>query len=158
VPYDLWHGQGHLETAPGKSIEYEFVAEFLRGIFDRYDVRKIAFDRWGWRHLRPWLLKAGFGEDELESHFVEFGQGFQSISPALRELEGCLLNGNLAHGKHPVLTMCAANAVVKTDPAGNRKLDKTRSAGRIDGMLALTMAIGAASAQEATFDVHGMIG
>jgi phage terminase large subunit-like protein len=159
VPYDEWHIKGHLQTAPGKSIEYEFVAEYLRGVFDTYDVRKIAFDRWGWRHLRPWLLKAGFREDELEAHFVEFGQGVQSMSPALRELEGYLLNGNIAHGNHPVLTMCAANAVVKTDPAGNRKLDKAKSAGRIDGMVALTMAIGAAAADDAEeFDIKAMMG
>jgi phage terminase large subunit-like protein len=158
VPYDLWHDQGYLQTAPGKSIEYEFVAEYLRGVFDRYDVKRIAFDRWGWPHLKPWLLKAGFTEDQLEARFAEFGQGMASMSPALRELESHLLNGNVAHGNHPVLTMCAANAVVKSDPAGNRKLDKMRSAGRIDGMVALAMAVGAATAEpEVEFDVRAMI-
>jgi phage terminase large subunit-like protein len=158
VPYDLWHAQGHLQAAPGKSIEYEFVAEYLRGVFDRYDIRKIAFDRWGWRHLRPWLLKAGFEEAQLDAHFVEFGQGVQSMSPALRELESYLLNARLAHGRHPVLNMCAANAVVKVDPAGNRKLDKAKSAGRIDGMVALTMAMGAAALnEEEMIDVRAMI-
>jgi phage terminase large subunit-like protein len=68
-----------------------------------------------------------------------------------------LLNGKVAHGNHPVLTMCAANAVVKTDPAGNRKLDKARSAGRIDGMVALTMARGAAAEPDVGFDVRAMI-
>jgi phage terminase large subunit-like protein len=159
VPYDLWQEQGYLETAPGKSVEYEFVADYLRDVFARYEVQKIAFDRWGWRHLRPWLLKAGFTEDELDEHFVEFGQGLQSMSPALRELESDLLAGNLAHGNHPVLTMCAANAVVKTDPAGNRKLDKSRSAGRIDGMVALTMARGAEAMTIDEFvDVRAMVG
>ena len=158
VPYDLWHEQGYLQAAPGKSIEYEFVAEYLRGVFDRYDVKKIAFDRWGWPHLKPWLLKAGFTEDQLEARFAEFGQGMASMSPALRELESDLLNSNIAHGNHPVLTMCAANAVVKADPAGNRKLDKMRSAGRIDGMVALTMAVGAAAAElEVEFDIRAMI-
>ena len=146
VPYDVWHKQGFLQAAPGRSVEYEFVAAHLRDVFDRYRVRKIAFDRWGWRHLKPWLLKVGFTEDQLAEHFAEFGQGFQSMSPALRELESDLLNGNIAHGNHPVLTMCAANAVVKADPAGNRKLDKAKAAGRIDGMVALAMARGAAAA------------
>lgn len=159
VPYDLWQEQGYLEAAPGKSVEYEFVADYLRDAFARYEVKKIAFDRWGWRHLRPWLVKAGFTDDELEEHFVEFGQGLQSMSPALRELESDLLAGNLAHGNHPVLTMCAANAVVKTDPAGNRKLDKSRSAGRIDGMVALTMARGAEAMTVDEFvDVRAMVG
>jgi phage terminase large subunit-like protein len=139
VEYDVWAKAGHLETTPGRSIEYEFIAARLREVFDEYDVRAIAFDRWGWRHLKPWLAKAGFSEEELE-RFVEFGQGFQSMSPALRDLEGDLLNERIAHAGHPVLTMCAANAVVQSDPAGNRKLTKAKSRGRIDGMVSLTMA------------------
>jgi phage terminase large subunit-like protein len=147
VQYDIWRDNGHLVAAPGKSIDYEYVAEWLREVFDRYDVQKIAFDRWNWRHFRPWLLKAGFTEAQLEAHFVEFGQGFQSMSPALRDLESALLNERLAHGGHPVLAMCAANAVVQSDPAGNRKLSKARSSGRIDGMVALAMALGVVPAE-----------
>lgn len=144
VPYDLWHKQGFLQAAPGKSIDYEFVAAFLWDFCQRYDVHKIAFDRWNFRHLKPWLLAAGFTEEVIEDLFEEFGQGFQSMSPALRTLEGEILNGRIAHGNHPVLTMCAANAVVVQDPSGNRKLAKDKSSGRIDGMVALAMAIGAA--------------
>ena len=77
VPYDLWRQQGFLQVSPGKSVEYEYVAEHLRGLFDRYDMRQVAFDRWGWRHLKPWLEQAGFSEEDLEV-FVEFGQGFAS--------------------------------------------------------------------------------
>ncbi len=154
VPYDVWAKEGHLLTTPGASIEYEFIAEYLRGVFDRCNVKALAFDRWGMKHLKPWLVKAGFTEDEL-ALFVEFGQGFASISPALRELESLLLSRKLRHGNHPVLTMCAANAVTTTDPAGNRKLDKQKATGRIDGMVALTMAVGVvpsgAEAQEASW-------
>ncbi|KQT08517.1 terminase [Methylobacterium sp. Leaf399] len=144
VPYDTWASQGHLTTVPGRSIDYEWVAYRLREVFDLYDVRSIAFDRWNFKHLKPWLEKAGFTEEEL-ARFVEFGQGFVSMSPALRELEASLLNEKIAHGAHPVLTMCAANAVVQTDPAGNRKLSKSRSRGRIDGMVALAMAMATAA-------------
>ena len=154
VPYDIWRNSGHLLAAPGKSVDYEYVAEYLRGVFDQYDVRKIAFDRWGFKHLRPWLLKAGFTEGQIEAHFEEFGQGFQSMSPALRDLEGEILNGRVAHGNHPVLAMCAANAVVQTDPAGNRKLVKHKSAGRIDGMVALTMAMGVAPTVEKAAPIY----
>lgn len=147
VPYDLWARESHLVALQGaRSIEYEFVAKFLRGFCDDNDVRQIAFDRWGFRHLKPWLLKAGFTEEEIERLFVEFGQGFQSMSPALRALESDILNGKIVHGNHPVLSMCAANAVVQRDPAGNRKLNKAKSRGRIDGMVGLAMARGAAEA------------
>lgn len=149
VPYDVWARDGALETTPGKAIEYEYVAARLRDIFDGLDVRKVAFDRWNFRHLRPWLEKAGFSEHELKECFTEVGQGFQSMSPALRDLEVALLGEKLRHGNHPVLSMCAANAVVESDPAGNRKLSKKSSRGRIDGMVALTMAMSVAVAGDA---------
>lgn len=144
VPYDVWARNGFLNAVPGRSVDYAFIAHRLFEVCERYDVRKIAFDRWGMKHLRPALLSAGFDEEQVDTVFVEFGQGFQSMSPALRALEGEILNGRIAHGGHPVLTMCAANAVCVADPAGNRKLAKDRSSGRIDGMVALTMATGAA--------------
>jgi phage terminase large subunit-like protein len=144
VPYDVWHREGHLLTTPGRSVEYEWVARELYEFDKTYNWVKCAFDRWAFKHLKPWLIKAGFTEERLEELFVEFGQGFVSMSPALRDTEAALLEGKVRHGGHPVLTMCAANAVVTTDPAGNRKLNKAKSATRIDGMVALAMAVGVA--------------
>jgi phage terminase large subunit-like protein len=159
VPYDVWHRQGYLEAAPGRSVDYEYVAEYLREVFRLYDVQKIGFDAWGWDHLRPKLLEAGFSESDLERYFVKFGQGYKSMSPALRSLEAEILNGRVAHGAHPVLKMCMANAVVQSDPAGNRKLAKDRSAGRIDGAVALAMMVGVADADAGDgYDVRAMVG
>lgn len=141
VPYDVWAKQGHLSLVPGRTIQYEYIARELRQVFDKYDVKAIAFDRYNMRFLKPWLEKAGFTEDEL-GKFVEFGQGYISMSPALRELESLLLDGRMRHGGQPVLRMCATNAVTVSDPAGNRKLVKNRRAGRIDGMVSLAMAVG----------------
>ena len=147
VPYDLWARDGWLKTTPGKTVDYDFVAEWLYSLCDLADVRKIAFDRWNWRHLMPCLSRAGFSDAQLEGDaaiFVQMGQGFQSMSPALRDLEAAFLNQKLAHGSHPVLEMCARNATVQMDPAGNRKLSKSKSHGRIDGMVALAMAMSVA--------------
>ena len=164
VSYDTWQKQGHLETSPGRSIEYRWVAEYLRGVFDRCDVRAIAFDRWNFRHLRPWLLEAGFTEKDLpgdgneSAKFVEFGQGYASMSPALRETESAVLNGRLVHGDHPIMNMCMANAVIQSDPAGNRKLTKAKSHGRIDGAVALLMAMSmAATHKEAAPKTYQMM-
>lgn len=148
VPYELWARQGHLQATEGATVDYSFVAGWLAAFCRSHDVRKIAFDRWNWRHLKPWLAKAGFEEHELEGDYALFepmGQGFQSMSPALRDLESALLNERMCHGNHPVLSMCAANAVVQRDPAGNRKLAKHKSSGRIDGMVALAMAASVAA-------------
>ena len=148
VPYDMWARDGYLKTTPGRAIEYAFVAEYLRGVFDKYDVQCINFDRYNMRFLKPWLERAGFTPEEIE-RFKEFGQGFVSMSPALRELESRLLSKQLKHGMHPVLTMCAANAITVSDPAGGRKFTKSKATGRIDGMVALAMAVSAAGASEA---------
>jgi len=148
VPYDLWHEAGYLATTPGLSVEYEWVAAQLFAFDQSHNWKRCAFDRWAMKFLRPWLLKAGFTDARLDELFVEFGQGFRSFSPALRDEESVLLQGKARHGNHPVLAMCAANAVVTTDPAGGRKLNKAKSAGRIDGLVALTMAFGVAPVGE----------
>lgn len=147
VPYDQWATVGMLETTPGRAIEYEFVACWLFRFWQRHNLKKVAFDRWNMKHLHPWLVKAGFTPEQIEELFFDFGQGFQSMSPALRDLESALLAGKVRHGNHPVLSMCANNAVVTMDPAGNRKLNKAKAAGRIDGMVALAMAFGVAPAE-----------
>ena len=87
APYDLWRDRGFLETTPGPLISYEDVAERLKEVFEDYQVTKIAFDQWHFDTFRPWLIKAGFSEQTIKEKFVEFGQGYRSMSPALRDLE-----------------------------------------------------------------------
>ena len=97
------------------------MAEHLFAACGGMDVRKIAFDAWNFRYLKPWLSQAGFEDWQLEDEgglFDPFGLGYKSMSPALRVLESDILNRKIAHGNHPVLEMCAENAVVQTDPTG----------------------------------------
>ena len=145
VPYDLWVKQGFLKTTPGATVDYEHVATGMLEIMADLDVRAIAYDRW-----RIDLLRKELGDMGADLPLIEWGQGFKDMAPALDALEAELLNGRVAHGMHPVLSMCAANACVTKDPTGARKLDKSRTTGRIDGMQALAMAIGAASRSEET--------
>lgn len=140
VPYDQWEKQGFLRTTPGKAIEYSYIAVRLREIFDEFDVQKFGFDRYLMNFLRVELVRAGFTDEELDK-FVEFGQGTASMTPALRDLEVLLLNEKLKHGGHPVLDRNAANAKVVGD-SGARKFDKKTARGRIDGMVALAIAVG----------------
>lgn len=153
VPYDVWADEGYLTTTPGASIEYEFVARRISELMQKYDIRGIAFDRYNMRHLRPWLIKEGISEALVDERFIEFGQGFVSMSPALNVFESLLLNARLRHGNNPVLSMCAKNAVVKYNEAGDRKLDKARSRGRIDGMVSLAMACALANERIGTSKV-----
>jgi phage terminase large subunit-like protein len=147
VPYDVWHKEGFLFTTPGKAIEYRHVAQYLRQIFDEFDVVLFGFDRYLMKFLMEWLKKEDektgeslFSQQEIDK-FVEFGQGTASMTPALRDLEVKLLNAQLKHGNHPVLNMCAFNAKVVGD-SGARKFDKKTLRGRIDGMVALAIAVG----------------
>jgi len=157
VPYDLWREKDFLETTEGSTVSYEYVAQWLFHVCEIYNVRKIGFDRWNMKHLKPWLLKAGFSETKVEDIFVEFGQGTQSMSPALRDLEQALKAKELAHGNHPVLAMCAACAVIDSKDDANRKLSKNKSTGRIDGLVALTMAMGVAGQYAEEVDTRTLI-
>lgn len=141
APYDVWAKHGYLHTTPGATVDYEFVAQDLAAIVSGLNLQAIAYDRWRIDLMRKELDKLG-----AELPLIEWGQGYKDMAPALDALEAELLNGRVAHGDHPVLRMCAANAVVVKDPAGSRKLDKSRATGRIDGMQALAMAMGAAAA------------
>ena len=142
-PYDVWVRQGYLHTTPGATVDYEFVAQDIGAILGMLDVRAIAYDRW-----RIALLQKELDALGITLPLIEYGQGYKDMSPALDTLESELLNARIAHGMHPVLRMCAANAIVAKDPAGNRKLDKHKATGRIDGLVALAMAMGVANLKQ----------
>lgn len=151
VPYDQWYREGYLELVSGNAITYDKVVPRVQEIISVHKVKKIAFDRWQWTQFMPWLLQVGWNEYSLKEKWVQFGQGTQSMSPALRELEAKILQCQLAHGNHPILNMNVANAVVDAPETGarkvdsaNRKLSKKKSSGRIDGLVALAMAVGVA--------------
>lgn len=139
VPYDIWADKGLITLTPGASVDYEVVGARLAELCDEYSVEAIAFDRWRIDVLKKELERLG-----VELPLVPFGQGFKDMSPAVDAVEAALNNGQLRHGGNPVLTWCAANCQASSDPAGNRKLDKARSTGRIDGFVALTMMLGVA--------------
>ena len=151
APYSTWHRQGLLRTTPGASVDYSFVAAELAEILSDLDVRAVSFDRW-----RFDLLKKEFDAIGVDLPLIPHGQGFRDMTGSLEALEVALLNKRVAHGNHPVLTMCISNATVTRDAADGKKLDKSRSTGRIDGAVGLCMAMGAAAkateAQGTTFD------
>jgi phage terminase large subunit-like protein len=137
APYDVWVREGLLRTTPGKVIDYDYVARDIGEICSGLSIAKIGFDRWRMDRMQQALARQG-----VELPLEPFGQGYMSMSPALDALEADLLKECVRHGGHPVLAMCAANAVAVSDPAGNRKLDKAKATGRIDGLVALAMAEG----------------
>ena len=141
VPYTVWADAGHLELTEGNIVDYAAIRERVHDLAERYDLAEIAYDRWNATSLITQLQG-----DELT--VVPFGQGFASMSAPTKELEKLVLGRQIAHGGHPVLRWNVSNAMVRQDPAGNYKLDRAKSRARIDGVVALAMAIGRGMVQQ----------
>lgn len=134
VDYTTWVRQGLITATPGNVIDYETIRAAIERLGERYDIGEVAFDRWGAVQMSQQLEGAGFT-------MVAMGQGFQSMSPPTKELLRLVMDGRLAHGGNAVLRWMADNLVVQTDPAANIKPNKAKSTARIDGMVALIMAL-----------------
>ena len=134
VPYDVWERQGYLQTTEGNVIHYGYIEKFIEKLCERFNIREIAFDRWGAVQMVQNLEGMGFT-------VVPFGQGFKDMSPPTKELMKLTLEQRIAHGGHPVLRWNMDNIFVRTDPAGNIKADKEKSTEKIDGAIATIMAL-----------------
>ena len=150
VPYRVWAKQGYINLTPGNVIDYGFIRQTLREVRAQYDLRELAYDRFGAVQLIQLLEEDGFLVDpeEIKKNrwstspvVVPFGQGFISMSPPTKELMTLVLQRQLRHGGHPVLRWNADNLVVKMDEAGNLKPDKAKATQKIDGMVALIMGL-----------------
>ena len=134
VPYDLWQRQGFLMTTEGNVVHYGFIENFIDELGTRFNIREIAFDRWGAVQMSQNLEGLGFT-------MVQFGQGYKDMSPPTKELMKLTLEQTLAHNGHPVLRWMMDNIFIRRDPAGNIKPDKEKSTEKIDGAVAMIMAL-----------------
>lgn len=150
VPYLAWRTAGYLETTPGRAISKLAVIKRLVELSSFFELQMVGFDRWRIEDLRALASDNDIALPEMKA----FGQGYKDMSPAIEAFETALLNGEVVHPGNPVLTWCASNAVITSDAAENRKLDKEKATGRIDLMVASVMAVGSAltfEAQEKSF-------
>ena len=134
VPYDVWERQEYLQTTEGNVVHYGYIEKFIEQLGKRFNIREIAFDRWGAVQMVQNLEGMGFT-------VVPFGQGFKDMSPPTKELMKLTLEQKIAHGGHPVLRWNMDNIFIRTDPAGNIKADKEKSTEKIDGAIATIMAL-----------------
>ncbi|AND85572.1 terminase large subunit [Clostridium tyrobutyricum] len=152
VPYDVWKKQGFLETTEGNVIHYGFIENFIDELGTKFNIKEIAFDRWGAVQMVQNLDGLGFT-------VVPFGQGYKDMSPPTKELMKITLEQKIAHGGHPVLSWMMDNIFVRTDPAGNIKPDKEKSTEKIDGAVALIMALDRGirhESKESVYEKRGM--
>ena len=135
VPYTMWADQGFIEATEGNVIDFDAIRNKINELGNRFIFKEIGFDPWNATQLANQLMGDGF-------NMVEIRQGFQSLTEPTKEVMNLALSGELKHNDNPVMNWMAANVTVKQDPAGNLKPDKSKSTGRIDGMVALIMAVG----------------
>ena len=152
APYILWRDKGYLNALPGKAINKLAVVKQAAEIASMYELQCMAYDRWRIEDLKMLLDQEG-----ISLPLASFGQGFKDMAPAVDEYERRLLNGIVRHQANPVMTWCAANAIVVTDPAGNRKVAKEKATGRVDGIVAAIMATGCSMTAKAAVDINQFI-
>ena len=142
VPYDLWRNQGHIEPITGSVIEYRPILDRIDELAQKYDLRAVAFDRWGASRVVQDLGDAGLT-------VLQFGQGFASMSPPCKELEKLILERAIGFPDNPVLRWCVGNVVAEIDAAGNIKFSKKKAPEKIDLAVALVMALDGAIRNQA---------
>jgi phage terminase large subunit-like protein len=171
APYCLWRDQGFLDAKPGKTIDYGWVARKIGKLNGILRIAWIRFDRWRIADLQRELIDAGVdcwiegidwspdSKDPMPDglRLIPHGQGFKDMNPVVEITEDLLVEQRIRHGNHPVLTYCASNVRIQKDPAGNRKFDKLKSTGRIDGLVALGMALAGSSKPKTDDIIPGII-
>lgn len=146
VPYLTWVRDGFITATPGMVIDYGFIERDIIELCEKYDMKLLAYDRWNSSSLVQTL------EDSGISSLVPFGQGFASMSSPTKEIETLALQQKLNHGNHPVLNWMASNVAIQRDASDNIKIDKSKSSEKVDGMVALAMALGVQLADRKTED------
>lgn len=134
VPYDVWVRQGHITATPGNVIDYNFIKAKMRETAETYNLKDVAYDRWG-----ATALVTDMTDEGLE--MVPMGMGFASMSSPTKEFLKLILSEKIRHDDNPVMRWMIDNCAVKTDPAGNLKPDKEKSSEKIDGVVASIMAL-----------------
>jgi len=155
VPYDIWKRQGYIQTTEGNVVHYGYVESFIEKLGERFNIKEVAFDRWGAVQMVQNLENMGFT-------VVPFGQGFKDMSPPTKEFMKLTLEQKITHGGHSVLRWNMDNIFIRTDPAGNIKADKEKFTEKIDGAIATIMALDRAircgnQNTESVYDSRGIL-
>ena len=142
-------------TTEGNVVHYGLIEKYIERLGERFNIREIAFDRWGAVQMVQNLEGMGFT-------VVPFGQGFKDMSPPTKELMKLVLERMVAHGGHPLLRWMMDNIFIRTAPAGNIKADKEKSTEKIDGAVAAIMGLDRAIrcgniSSESVYDTRGLI-
>lgn len=134
VEYDAWVKMGFIEATPGNVVDQSRIRKLVNEMRGRFQIEEIGFDSWNASQMSNDLISDGL-------NMVEVRQGFKTMSEPMKELMALVISKQLEHFGNPVLTFCAMNVAAETDPADNIKPDKEHSKEKIDGIVAMIMAM-----------------
>ena len=153
APYDLWVKDGWLNAAPGRMVRFDFVAARLAELVGVFEIRALAYDSYGFRkHFAPEMDALGVALPEVEHPQGGKKKGAQSglwMPGSKLALEQLILERRIRFRRSPVLISAMMSAGMEADPFGNAWFSKRRAVNRIDALIALAMAVGAATAGDA---------
>jgi phage terminase large subunit-like protein len=160
VDYPLWVKQGFMTAVPGSALDYAPIAKRVGELGRARQIRHLVFDRYKMAYLRKELEELGIDVPTLEhpQTFVRPKGSWLWMPESVNQIEAAILHRTIAVARNPALTFAAASAVANTDDQGNRCFSKRKSTGRIDGLVALTMAAGALRTAQPAIDVGAMVG
>lgn len=150
VPYELWIKQGLIEATEGNSIDYDIIRKRINELSERHDIKEVAADRWNATQIITQLTGDGL-------KVLGFGQGYRDMTAPTKELFRLVADGKLHHGGNPVLRWMASNLATEEDAAGNLKPSKKKSTEKIDGLVAIIMALGRAILTEVDWYTPGSL-
>jgi phage terminase large subunit-like protein len=155
LSYQNWVDSGHICLTPGNVIDYEWIRTTVNEQWEIFNIQDVGADTWNATHILTRL------SEEDGRAMVGFRQGYASLNEPAKELEKLVVQETLKHGDNPVLTWMASNVAVDEDPAGNIKPSKDKSTQKIDGIVALVMAIGRAHVSfeepDSVYESRGLI-
>lgn len=154
VPYVQWAREGFIKLTEGDVQDYDYIRHTINELALKYRIKSIAFDRWNSTQLVNNLQDDG-------ATMSPFGQGYASMSAPTKEMEKLVLKKRIVHGNNPVLRWQVQNVQLRTDPAGNIKIDKAKSSEKVDGVVSLVMGIGewmSSDTGASVYDSRGIIG
>jgi phage terminase large subunit-like protein len=151
-----WVDMGLITATDGNVCDYDLIEEALLKDFALYDLQAMAFDRWNVTQMTTHL------QDKLgPKRVIEYPQGFGGMSAPSKELEKIIASGKLRHGGCPVLRWMASNVAIKFGPDSQIRPDKEKSREKIDGIVALVMALGqrtkSAGTTASVYETRGMV-
>lgn len=151
LPYDRWAEAGALTATDGNVVDYSFIREQIYQDAERFRIAfagqyklepgqgGLAIDRWNATETAIRLQEEGLP-------VVLYGQGYASMNAPSKDIEALVLRNGLHHGGHPILRQHVRVVTVDENPAGDIKPSKAKAKTRIDGVVAMVMAKGIASA------------